>query len=201
MGRGPCARVIASRRWARYRARASVTIVWGRALLCPRTILEIVDVSTWASTAAASYVSPRSRSSSPSALELGGSCIRSPFCCVRHLISCLMRETIHASRLLAQRKIFLHAWRHGYTDHAGRRSWLATSRRPVFADASSSQDLADRMRALGWKWVRQTVGEVENNRRRLTPEEISAWPSLEVHSAADGTADPGRSCGVPDRQS
>ena len=34
------------------------------------------------------------------------------------------------------------------------------------------QDLADRMRALGWKWVRQTVGEVENNRRRLSAEEI-----------------------------
>ena len=34
------------------------------------------------------------------------------------------------------------------------------------------QDLAERMRALGWKWVRQTVGEVENNRRRLTAEEI-----------------------------
>jgi 8-oxo-dGTP pyrophosphatase MutT (NUDIX family) len=34
------------------------------------------------------------------------------------------------------------------------------------------QDLADRMRALGWKWVRQTVGEVENNRRRLTAGEI-----------------------------
>jgi 8-oxo-dGTP diphosphatase len=33
-------------------------------------------------------------------------------------------------------------------------------------------DLADRMRALGWKWVRQTVGEVENDRRRLTAEEI-----------------------------
>ena len=33
-------------------------------------------------------------------------------------------------------------------------------------------DLADRMRALGWKWVRQTVGEVENNNRRLTAEEI-----------------------------
>jgi len=34
------------------------------------------------------------------------------------------------------------------------------------------QELADRMRALGWKWVRQTVGEVENNRRRLSAEEI-----------------------------
>jgi len=33
-------------------------------------------------------------------------------------------------------------------------------------------DLADRMRALGWKWVRQTVGEIENNRRRLTAEEV-----------------------------
>ena len=32
-------------------------------------------------------------------------------------------------------------------------------------------DLADRMRALGWKWVRQTVGEVENNNRRLTAED------------------------------
>ena len=28
------------------------------------------------------------------------------------------------------------------------------------------------MRALGWKWVRQTVGEVENNRRRLTTGEL-----------------------------
>lgn len=28
------------------------------------------------------------------------------------------------------------------------------------------------MRSLGWKWVRQTVGEVENNRRRLTAEEL-----------------------------
>jgi len=36
------------------------------------------------------------------------------------------------------------------------------------------QDLADRMRDLGWKWVRQTVGEVENNRRRLTAEEVLA---------------------------
>jgi transcriptional regulator with XRE-family HTH domain len=34
------------------------------------------------------------------------------------------------------------------------------------------QDLAARMRELGWKWVRQTVGEVENTRRRLTGEEI-----------------------------
>jgi 8-oxo-dGTP diphosphatase len=34
------------------------------------------------------------------------------------------------------------------------------------------QDLADRMRALGWKWVRQTVGQVENNGRRLTAGEI-----------------------------
>jgi transcriptional regulator with XRE-family HTH domain len=34
------------------------------------------------------------------------------------------------------------------------------------------QDLAERMRALGWKWVRQTVGEVENNRRRLSAEEV-----------------------------
>jgi transcriptional regulator with XRE-family HTH domain len=33
-------------------------------------------------------------------------------------------------------------------------------------------ELADRMRALGWKWVRQTVGEVESNRRRLTAEEL-----------------------------
>jgi len=33
-------------------------------------------------------------------------------------------------------------------------------------------DLADRMRDLGWKWVRQTVGEVENDRRRLTAEEV-----------------------------
>jgi transcriptional regulator with XRE-family HTH domain len=38
--------------------------------------------------------------------------------------------------------------------------------------ALDQQDLADRMRALGWKWVRQTVGEVENNRRRLTAEEV-----------------------------
>jgi transcriptional regulator with XRE-family HTH domain len=34
------------------------------------------------------------------------------------------------------------------------------------------QDLADRMRVLGWKWVRQTVGEVENSRRRVTPGEL-----------------------------
>jgi len=34
------------------------------------------------------------------------------------------------------------------------------------------QDLAERMRELGWKWVRQTVGEVENGRRRLTAEEV-----------------------------
>lgn len=34
------------------------------------------------------------------------------------------------------------------------------------------QDLADRMRALGWKWVRQTVGEVEKNNRRVTPDEL-----------------------------
>lgn len=34
------------------------------------------------------------------------------------------------------------------------------------------QDLADRMRALGWKWVRQTVGEVEKNKRRVTPDEL-----------------------------
>jgi transcriptional regulator with XRE-family HTH domain len=33
-------------------------------------------------------------------------------------------------------------------------------------------DLADRMRALGWKWVRQTVGEVEGNNRRLTAAEL-----------------------------
>jgi 8-oxo-dGTP pyrophosphatase MutT (NUDIX family) len=28
------------------------------------------------------------------------------------------------------------------------------------------------MRALGWNWVRQTVGEVENNRRRLSAAEV-----------------------------
>jgi transcriptional regulator with XRE-family HTH domain len=33
-------------------------------------------------------------------------------------------------------------------------------------------DLADRMRSLGWKWVRQTVGEVERGGRRLTAEEL-----------------------------
>jgi 8-oxo-dGTP diphosphatase len=33
-------------------------------------------------------------------------------------------------------------------------------------------DLADRMRALGWKWVRQTVGEIENNRRRVSTDEL-----------------------------
>lgn len=33
-------------------------------------------------------------------------------------------------------------------------------------------DLADRMRTLGWKWVRQTVGEVEKSRRRLTAGEV-----------------------------
>lgn len=33
-------------------------------------------------------------------------------------------------------------------------------------------DLADRMRALGWKWVRQTVGEIENNRRRVQSDEL-----------------------------
>jgi hypothetical protein len=36
------------------------------------------------------------------------------------------------------------------------------------------QDLADRMRELGYKWVRQTVGEAENGRRRLTGDEIFA---------------------------
>lgn len=40
------------------------------------------------------------------------------------------------------------------------------------ARSFQQQDLADRMRELGWKWVRQTVGEVENDRRRLTGEEI-----------------------------
>src|ERR1700751_5291039 len=34
------------------------------------------------------------------------------------------------------------------------------------------QDLAERMRVLGWKWVRQTVGEAERGRRRLTADEI-----------------------------
>jgi transcriptional regulator with XRE-family HTH domain len=33
-------------------------------------------------------------------------------------------------------------------------------------------DLADRMRALGWRWVRQTVGEIENNRRRVSSDEL-----------------------------
>jgi 8-oxo-dGTP pyrophosphatase MutT (NUDIX family)/transcriptional regulator with XRE-family HTH domain len=33
-------------------------------------------------------------------------------------------------------------------------------------------DLADRMRALGWKWVRQTVGEIENGRRRVSSDEL-----------------------------
>jgi transcriptional regulator with XRE-family HTH domain len=33
-------------------------------------------------------------------------------------------------------------------------------------------DLADRMRALGWKWVRQTVGEIENGRRRVSCDEL-----------------------------
>jgi transcriptional regulator with XRE-family HTH domain len=34
------------------------------------------------------------------------------------------------------------------------------------------KDLAERMRAVGWKWVRQTVGEVENGRRRLSADEV-----------------------------
>ena len=38
--------------------------------------------------------------------------------------------------------------------------------------ALEQQDVADRMRALGWTWVRQTVGEVEKNRRRLSTAEI-----------------------------
>lgn len=28
------------------------------------------------------------------------------------------------------------------------------------------------MRELGWKWVRQTVGEIENNRRRVSTDEL-----------------------------
>lgn len=33
-------------------------------------------------------------------------------------------------------------------------------------------DLAERMRELGWRWVRQTVGEIENNRRRVITDEL-----------------------------
>jgi transcriptional regulator with XRE-family HTH domain len=55
-------------------------------------------------------------------------------------------------------------------------------------------DLADRMRALGWKWVRQTVGEVENNRRRPSAEELYGLaealdvsiPELMAPSDSDG---------------
>lgn len=35
-------------------------------------------------------------------------------------------------------------------------------------------DVADRMRALGFKWVRQTVSEVEAGRRRVSAEELLA---------------------------
>jgi transcriptional regulator with XRE-family HTH domain len=34
------------------------------------------------------------------------------------------------------------------------------------------KDLADRMRAVGWKWVRQTVGEAEKGHRRLSADEV-----------------------------
>ena len=34
------------------------------------------------------------------------------------------------------------------------------------------QDLADRMRVLGWGWVRQTVGVAERGQRRLSTEEL-----------------------------
>jgi transcriptional regulator with XRE-family HTH domain len=33
-------------------------------------------------------------------------------------------------------------------------------------------DLAERMRALGWKWVRQTVAEIEASRRRVLAAEL-----------------------------
>lgn len=34
------------------------------------------------------------------------------------------------------------------------------------------QELAERMEALGWKWVRQTVGQVEGGTRRATADEL-----------------------------
>lgn len=36
------------------------------------------------------------------------------------------------------------------------------------------KDVAERMREIGWKWVRQTVGETEGGRRRLTADEVLA---------------------------
>jgi transcriptional regulator with XRE-family HTH domain len=42
-------------------------------------------------------------------------------------------------------------------------------------------DLASRMKALGYKWVRQTVGEVENGQRRVLAEELYGLAmSLEI---------------------
>lgn len=62
-------------------------------------------------------------------------------------------------------------------DLIGGREIISDSRESIIAAARvrrrlQQSDLADRMRALGWKWVRQTVGEVENSNRRLTAEEI-----------------------------
>jgi transcriptional regulator with XRE-family HTH domain len=84
-----------------------------------------------------------------------------------------MQETIHASRPLAQRKIFLHAYGMAMVSTPGEilAGNVAATR---VRRRLQQQDLADRMRVLGWKWVRQTVGEVENGRRRLTAEEVFA---------------------------
>jgi transcriptional regulator with XRE-family HTH domain len=50
---------------------------------------------------------------------------------------------------------------------------LSANLRSQRARINIGQDeLATRMTALGWKWVRQTVSKVEHGQRRVTAEEI-----------------------------
>lgn len=58
------------------------------------------------------------------------------------------------------------------------------------------KQLAARMRALGWKWVRQTVGEAENGRRRLTTDEIVGLSIALETTIATLLSPPDRAVGV-----
>lgn len=42
----------------------------------------------------------------------------------------------------------------------------------------SQEDIAGYMRNLGWKWVRQTIGVIENAERRVTAAELIALAGI-----------------------
>jgi transcriptional regulator with XRE-family HTH domain len=83
----------------------------------------------------------------------------------------VLRETPEAEGALAEHAIFAHDSSMApttYGDVLARNIRAARSRVDL-----SQQELAARMRALGYKsWLYQTVGNVENGKRRVSAEEV-----------------------------